>query len=102
MNVAATAEQRKKIKSDKEAEKKRMRGDKKTLLELQRLDQKKGHASQIKGGRQTSIWNPSIGGNNPMPRTFTAANVIIGDSSTNPISAADNQLRTRTASSQKV
>jgi hypothetical protein len=101
MNVAATAEQRKKLKTDKAAEKKRTRDDKKTLQELhkQDKDKKRGHAGQnTDSDRKPSIQDLSIDGNNPMSRTLAAGRVIAGETSTNPISAADSILRTRTGS----
>jgi hypothetical protein len=133
MNVAATAEQRKKLKTDKAAEKKRTRDDKKTLQELHKQDKeaeakakqeagakakqeaeakakqeaeakakqdkKRGHAGQnTDSDRKPSIQDLSIDGNNPMSRTLAAGRVIAGETSTNPISAADSILRTRTGS----
>jgi hypothetical protein len=88
MNVAATAEQRKKLKNDKAAEKKRTRNDKKTLNELQKQD--KDNKGKHPGERSDGDRNLSFDGNNPMPRTSAAARVIIGDTTTNPIGAADS------------
>jgi hypothetical protein len=89
MEVVATAEQRQKMKKDKEAEKKQKRKDKKT-------------AGQNTGDvRKPSIRNLNIDGNNPMSRISAVDRVIVGDTSTNPISAVDNRFRTRTGSSSQ-
>jgi hypothetical protein len=103
MEVVATAEQRQKMKEDKEAEKKQKRKDKEKLRNLQKQDKKdKKTAGQNTGDvRKPSIRNLNIDGNNPMSRISAVDRVIVGDTSTNPISAVDNRLRTRTGSSSQ-
>jgi hypothetical protein len=78
MEIAATAEQRKKMKKDKKTEKTRKRDDKEQLQKLQKQDKK----DKKKVGQNTM-------------------RIVVGDTSTNPISAPDNILRTRTGSSSQ-
>jgi hypothetical protein len=86
MEVAATAEQRQKMKQDKTTEKRRKREDKEKLNKLQKQD--KQDKKKIGQTEDANARKPSV---------------LIGAMNTNPMSIADNQLRTRTGSSpQKV
>jgi hypothetical protein len=83
MEVAATAEQRQKMKEDKTTEKRRKRKDKEKLHKLQKQDKKKTGQTEDANARKPSV--------------------LIGAMNTNPMSTADNRPRTRTgSSSQKV